>query len=258
MPNRGRAAFALLLVSLVSLAVLAGLWVSGESGEGRAAPADVGSLEQPTTALPAATRRAASAAPVRELPRARKAPVRSPATTAGRAGPSTRKVGAVPGVEVHDARVGEQLVEDIAPPARIRVPVLGVDATVRPMGIESNGEMELPVDPAEVGWYGYGPTPGEPGSAVVAGHVDGDGVPGAFFRIGELEPGERLTVTASDGSSRSFRVVARRTFIKTRLPAALIFRRTGRPVLTLVTCGGKFDRSTGHYESNVVVFATPI
>lgn len=265
MRHGGRAALVALVVSLAVLASVAGIWFTGGSGEGRAAPSDAGSLaalESPAGA--GATGPEADAAPVTTAADAtpptptETAPTHTETTPAAASPPATKKVGAVAGVQVHDARVGEQLVEQVLPPVRIRVPALGVDAAVQSMGIEPTGEMELPTDPATVGWYGYGPTPGEPGSSVVAGHVDGDGRPGAFFRLGELAPGQRLTVTSSDGSSRAFRVTARRVFVKKSLPAPLIFRRTGRPVLTLVTCGGEFDRSTGHYESNIVVFATPV
>ena len=36
-----------------------------------------------------------------------------------------------------------------------------------------------------------------------------------------------------------------------------LFRQDVRARLLLVTCGGEFDRRTGHYERNVVVFAVP-
>jgi hypothetical protein len=36
------------------------------------------------------------------------------------------------------------------------------------------------------------------------------------------------------------------------------FARDGPAVLRLVTCGGEFDRSVHHYESNVVVTAHAI
>jgi hypothetical protein len=34
-----------------------------------------------------------------------------------------------------------------------------------------------------------------------------------------------------------------------------VFFRLGEPVLRLITCGGSFDRSTGHYRDNIIVFA---
>jgi sortase (surface protein transpeptidase) len=108
-----------------------------------------------------------------------------------------------------------------------------------------------------VGWYRFSPVPGEPGSSVLLGHVDSRTQgPGAFFHLVSLEPRSEVRVVLADGSKRVFRVVARRMYLKTRLPAAL-FARTGRPVLVLVTCGGPFDATVGHYRDNVVVYAVP-
>jgi hypothetical protein len=59
-----------------------------------------------------------------------------------------------------------------------------------------------------------------------------------------------------DGSRRTFVVVARRSYLKAALPAA-VFRRSGSPRLALVTCGGDFDPSVGRYTDNVVIYATP-
>ncbi|HAS13191.1 MAG TPA: hypothetical protein DCS55_22175, partial [Acidimicrobiaceae bacterium] len=57
----------------------------------------------------------------------------------------------------------------------LSLPVIGVDgAPVEPVGVEPNGEMEIP--PAEeVGWYRFGAAPGESGSAVLAAHIAYDG-----------------------------------------------------------------------------------
>jgi hypothetical protein len=43
---------------------------------------------------------------------------------------------------------------------------------------------------------------------------------------------------------------------KGRLPRR-VFDRSGPPILTLVTCGGAFDRATRHYSDNVVIYAVP-
>jgi Sortase domain len=77
-----------------------------------------------------------------------------------------------------------------------------------------------------------------------------------FFRLRELGPGDLVSVGFTDGSRSTFRVVARRSFPKSALPA-MLFERDGRPVLTLVTCGGAFDETTRSYSDNVVVFAVP-
>jgi hypothetical protein len=46
-------------------------------------------------------------------------------------------------------------------------------------------------------------------------------------------------------------------YAKSSAPLDRLFARDGPPRLTLVTCGGSFDRGTGHYRDNVVVTATP-
>ena len=42
--------------------------------------------------------------------------------------------------------------------------------------------------------------------------------------------------------------------LKTELPPAL-WVTTGTPTVALVTCGGPFDKATGHYLDNVIVWA---
>lgn len=143
-------------------------------------------------------------------------------------------------------------------PARLRIDAMAIDAPVGHYGVADNGQMDVPDNVTEVGWYKFGPSPGEPGSAVLAAHVDlaGPGR-GLFYDLGKLAVDDTVEVTFDDGETRSFRVVARSTYLKSELPLDVIFSREGDPVVTLVTCGGGFSRSTGSYDSNVVVFAVP-
>ena len=93
---------------------------------------------------------------------------------------------------------------------------------------------------------------------MLVGHVDSSAQgPGAFFRLRDLRPGDRIFVRFGDGSSKVFRVTGRRAYLKAQLPSN-VFARQGSPVLTLVTCGGAFDVTSRHYADNVVVFAVPV
>lgn len=143
-------------------------------------------------------------------------------------------------------------------PGRLSIPALGVDAPVVPVGLEADGSMELP--PAEdVGWYEPGVRPGSPeGSAVLAAHVDFGGKRGAFFDLRSLQTGAEVVVTSPDGGSQRFLVTDRAQYDKDTVPLDELFRSTGRPTLTLITCGGAFDRRVGHYEDNIVVRAARI
>ncbi|HEY6634356.1 MAG TPA: class F sortase [Acidimicrobiia bacterium] len=144
-------------------------------------------------------------------------------------------------------------------PVRLVVDELGVDAPVQPHGVDSDGRMDVPNNIDDVGWYRFGPSPGDPGSAVLAAHVDlaGPGR-GVFYDLGELEPGDEVEVRYDDETTARFVVTARAVYEKTELPLDVIFSREGPPVLTLVTCGGEFSRSARSYDSNVVVYAVPV
>ena len=140
-------------------------------------------------------------------------------------------------------------------PGALHVPALGLRTRVMPIGLRGRSrELALPADARTVAWYRYGAHPGAPGVAVIAAHADYDGRPGAFAGLATMEPGQRLRVGFRRGGEREFRVIARRSYDKRRLPRRL-FATSGPAALALVTCGGRFDRETRTYERNTVIWA---
>jgi sortase (surface protein transpeptidase) len=172
------------------------------------------------------------------------APSAEPATSAAPA-PSAEPapVGPVPG----------------SPPNRISIPALSVDAPVSAVGVADDGEVQVPDDVATVGWYQFGPTPGEPGSSVLVGHVDDyrQGV-GVLARIGDLNPGDTVEVTDGNGVVSAFTVVAREQWNKADTPLDRLFDRGGSARLVLLTCGGAFDDARLEYTDNIAVTAVPL
>jgi LPXTG-site transpeptidase (sortase) family protein len=142
-------------------------------------------------------------------------------------------------------------------PVRITIAALGVDARVRSVGVDRDGSMIIPRLASEVGWYEFGPAPGDSaGNAVIAGHVDARSQGrGAFFRLGAIDVGDQVVVTTGSGDVLSFQVIGRQDYAKVRLPTERVFRREGPPTLVLVTCGGPFNRELSSYRDNIVVIA---
>ncbi len=142
-------------------------------------------------------------------------------------------------------------------PVGLRINNVGIGASVVDMGLTEDRRLEAP--PAEqIGWYEHGPIPGAEGSSVLAAHVDWGGQPGAFFELRHVVPGDVIEIDYEDGSTQLFEIVASRQYAKDIVPKKQIFDRSGDPRLVLVTCGGAFDNSIGHYEDNFVAFARPI
>ncbi len=150
-------------------------------------------------------------------------------------------------------------VEPVLPPQRLRIPALGVDMPVTDVGVETSGQMQLPVDPAIAGWYRYGPDADSvAGNIMLAAHVDAVDYPiGPLAQLRSLAAGETVEVVAADGSSRIYAVESLTFYEKSTLPTADLFARDGAPALVIITCGGPFDSSTGHYRDNVVAIARP-
>jgi sortase (surface protein transpeptidase) len=139
------------------------------------------------------------------------------------------------------------------------LPAIGVHTALMPLGLNPDGTVEVPPlgRDAPAGWYRYLATPGEPGPAVLLGHVDSarEG-PAVFFRLGALRPGDPVSVRRVDGSTAVFTVDRVAAYPKSDFPSRAVYGAVDHPALRLVTCGGTFDRARGSYRGSVVVFAT--
>ncbi len=144
-----------------------------------------------------------------------------------------------------------------SPPVRLEIPQIGVRTSLMTLGKNPDGTLEVPplsrVD--EAGWYRLGPTPGATGPAVIVGHVDSKEGPGVFFRLGDLRPGDTVKVSRQDGAQATFSVDSLESVRKDSFPTAKVYGMTDFPGLRLITCGGTFDRGSGHYLDNVIVYA---
>jgi hypothetical protein len=115
--------------------------------------------------------------------------------------------------------------------------------------------MQTPEKWGDTGWYQPGNEPGERGPAVIAGHIDSTSGPAVFYRLRDLRRGNLIRVRRADGSVVRFRVEGLERWPKAAFPTRRVFGRTHISTLRLVTCGGSFDSSTGHYVDNTIVYA---
>lgn len=142
-------------------------------------------------------------------------------------------------------------------PTRLSIPAIGVNAPFTPLHLDSSGRLGVPPEDNTnlVGWYAEGPTPGERGNAIVAGHVDTTTGPAVFLFLSLLKPGSTADITRADGTVATFRVDSVHTYPKDAFPDQLVYGDTKDAELRLITCGGTYDRGKHDYRSNVVVFA---
>lgn len=139
-------------------------------------------------------------------------------------------------------------------PVRLQIASIGVDTPMMALGLRADGTLQVPTNGFPAGWYTGGPTPGQLGPAVIAGHVDMRG-PGVFYKLHDIVAGDQVAITRADGSKPVFRVTQVEEFRKDHFPTKLVYGNIDHAGLRLITCGGSFDSATGHYEDDLVVFA---
>ena len=147
---------------------------------------------------------------------------------------------------------------DSSLPSSIDIPSIGAKSTLVQLGLDANKSIQVPpVDkPQQAGWYKYSPAPGQVGPAVILGHIDGDHQQGIFWRLHDVKPGAKVNIGRQDGTTVTFVVNKVDQVHKSAFPTNAVYGNTADPELRLITCGGAFDATTGHYLDNVIVYAT--
>ncbi|WP_084614344.1 class F sortase [Nakamurella lactea] len=145
-------------------------------------------------------------------------------------------------------------------PVSLSIPTIGVDAPLIDLGLNADGSVQVPDlnDPdSKPGWYKNSPTPGSAGPSIILGHIDSAKYgPGVFYRLGTLKPGDTVDIGRADGTVAVFRIDGVRSYGKDDFPTLEVYGNIDHAGLRLITCGGTFDPGSGHYESNIVAYAT--
>ena len=146
----------------------------------------------------------------------------------------------------------------VARPVSLTIPLIGVKTNLITLGLAAGGAMQVPSTSTVAGWFTGSPRPGAVGSSIIVGHVDSKTGPGVFYRLPELKRGDDIYVKRTDGTTAEFRVTENQTYPKDHFPTETVYGPTPDGELRLITCGGTFDSVTGHYLSNIIVYASQV
>ena len=139
------------------------------------------------------------------------------------------------------------------PPGRLVIRSIGVNAQVLGVGLDKNGAMGVTNESYDVGWYKLGPAPGDPGDAVIDGHLDWyDTSRAVFYYLKNIQVGDDIEVQRLDGVSHHFRVTSVQSVAYNATVPGL-FTINGPSRLSLITCGGQWDFKKGEYLQRVIV-----
>lgn len=155
---------------------------------------------------------------------------------------------------IEEVRVKDALLKK---PAHMSIPKLGLsNIVVEHVGMDGNGQMEVPVVDDNVAWFQPGYKPGSRGNSVLAGHFDKPtGDPAVFYRLESMEVGDKIHLTDVDGVTQTYRVIDKVAYPYDNFPTSFVFGKSDRKMLNLITCDGTWDTVNQNYSNRLVVFS---
>ena len=140
-------------------------------------------------------------------------------------------------------------------PVRVVIPAIQVDAAVEARGLDRQRNLDTAQDFEHAAWYDRSPAPGQPGNALLNGHVNwwtGDAV---FTHLKQLRLGDEIRIYRADGTSAVFRVTARQV-VDATARVAWLFAPGRTAQVTLITCAGVWNPLTFTNTQRLLVSAT--
>lgn len=175
--------------------------------------------------------------------------------TPGTSSTSTAHEGAAGGIQKPDAGRTTAPQSDVIV-THVSIPDIGVSSDIELLRLDSTGALLPPMDFNRAGWYSGGVVPGQIGPAIIAGHIDSITAPAVFANLHKMTPGMKILVSLSNGTVLTFAADRSAVAPKTQFPSSSVYGTVPTPQLRVITCDGTFNRATGHYDDNLVVFAT--
>jgi LPXTG-site transpeptidase (sortase) family protein len=139
-------------------------------------------------------------------------------------------------------------------PTRLVIARIGIDANVEARGLDSSRNLDVAKDFHDVAWYDLGPAPGQPGNALINGHVNWWTGSAVFTRLPQIRTGDEVLITHADGTTATFKVTARRT-VAWNARIASLFAPGDTATLTLITCTGVWNPFIGSDSERLLVSA---
>lgn len=143
----------------------------------------------------------------------------------------------------------------VGTPERLEIPSLKINTNIESVGLTASGELEVPKNSNDVGWYQLGPKPGEIGNAVIDGHLDTPDSAAIFWNLKKLKAGAEIDVFDQQGRKTAFQVSSMQSYDLDKAPMDQIFGASDNVNLNLITCDGTWNEATHTYTKRLIVYA---
>lgn len=149
---------------------------------------------------------------------------------------------------------GPVLARPVSTRGWVQISSIGTNAPMVRVGLDRNGNMVTPNSAKDIAWLDNGSFPGPTRNAILAGHVNWKGAQGSLARLKSANAGDVVRI-GLDGKVYTFSIVWVRQVDPDNANVEELMGPTDVDAVTLVTCGGNFNRQTRHYEERIVARA---
>ena len=142
-------------------------------------------------------------------------------------------------------------------PRLITIPSIGVSARVRSVGVNSQGNIDVPKNLNDTAWYDGSAKPNQEGQVFIDGHTSfNNAIDAAFNDLPKMKAGDQIVVETGNGAKYTYRVTATETVDadKVDMGKALNVQGDGKKGITLMTCTGKFNYRTQSADKRFIVY----
>lgn len=141
-------------------------------------------------------------------------------------------------------------------PRSIDIESIGVSGCIHKVGTDQHGNIAVPTNIHLAGWYVESAVPGEKGVSIIDGHVLGRYNDAIFANLAKLKSGDLVKIQFGDESWKEFEVVDINNYSVEQATEELFsVANEVEQQLTLITCGGEYDKDAQTYDERVFVRA---
>ena len=145
-------------------------------------------------------------------------------------------------------------------PRAIYIDKIDVKARVLPMGVNTDGSMQSPINIFDAGWYSSSSKPGEVGAVVVDAHASGRLREGLFAYIDKMTVGDTIVIEKGDGNKLNYRVIYTEEVPLDQVDMKKLLLPYGSSTrgLNLITCSGSYVKESATYDHRTIVYAEQV
>lgn len=144
-------------------------------------------------------------------------------------------------------------------PRYISIPAININnARVLSVGVNSDGNIDVPKNVNDTAWYDGSAKPGQDGAVFIDGHTSfSRSFTAIFDNLPKLNIGDTITIERGDGKKFTYKIVDKETISRDRVDMnkALSVQGDAKQGLTLMTCTGKYNYATGGAQDRLIIYA---